>query len=93
MAMAYASTGSPIGGIIYPVILTSLIQSPKVGFPWAQRICGFLSFFLLLIAAVTIRPVPSMRRKGSLILLEAFKIPAYSLQVAGPFIFIYLKFT
>ncbi|KAL7626426.1 hypothetical protein AAE478_003198 [Parahypoxylon ruwenzoriense] len=84
MAMSFASTGSPIGGIIYPVILTNLIENPNVGFPWAQRVCGFLSLFLLAIAAVVIRPTP-MRRKGSLILLEAFKNPAYSLQVAGLF--------
>ncbi|OIW27899.1 MFS general substrate transporter [Coniochaeta ligniaria NRRL 30616] len=87
MAMAYASTGSPIGGTIFPVILTKLIQNPSVGFPWAQRVCGFLSLFLLLIAAVAIRPT-SMRRKGNPIVLEAFKKPAYSLQVAGLFMVI-----
>ncbi|KAH8906633.1 MFS general substrate transporter [Coniochaeta sp. PMI_546] len=85
MAMAYASTGSPIGGTIYPVILTKLIQNPSVGFPWAQRVCGFLSLFLLLIAAVSIRST-SMRRKGNPIVLEAFKRPAYSLQVAALFL-------
>ncbi|KAL1875242.1 hypothetical protein Daus18300_003313 [Diaporthe australafricana] len=85
MAMAYASTGSPIGGIIYPVILTNLINNPNVGFPWAQRVCGFISMFLLLIAAATIRPRPGMTRKSNLIVLGAFKNPAYSLQVAGLF--------
>ena len=85
MAMAYASTGSPVGGIIYPVILTNLIDNPNVGFPWAQRTCGFVSLFLLLIAAVTIRPRPGMTRKSSLIILGAFKKPAYSFQVAGLF--------
>ncbi|TVY81816.1 Aspyridones efflux protein apdF [Lachnellula suecica] len=87
MAMAYASTGSPIGGIIYPFTLTKLIQNPKVGFPWAQRVCGLVSLFLLIIAAVTIRPTP-MRRKGNLILLDAFKLPAYSYQVGGLFMVI-----
>lgn len=84
MAMAYASTGSPIGGTIYPIVLTKLIRNPSVGFPWAQRACAFISLFLLLVAAVTIRPT-AMRRKGSLIVLEAFRRPAYSLQVAGLF--------
>jgi MFS family permease len=82
MAMAFASTGSPIGGI--PVIMTNLLQTPSVGFAWGQRVCGFLSLFLLGIAAVTIRPTP-VRRKGSFILLEAFLKPAYSLQVAALF--------
>jgi predicted MFS family arabinose efflux permease len=82
MAMAYASTGSPIGGTIFPVILTKLI--PSVGFPWAQRVCGFISLLLLAVAAVTIRPTP-MRRSGNPIVLDAFRKPAYSLQVAGLF--------
>ena len=85
MAMAFASTGSPIGGIIFPVIMTNLLQNPSVGFPWGQRVCGFLSLFLLGIAAVTIRPT-SVRRKGGFILLEAFLQPAYSLQVAALFL-------
>jgi len=84
MAMAYASTGSPIGGTIYPIVLTKLIQDPRVGFAWAQRICGFISLFLLLIAAVTIRPTSS-RRKGNPIVLAAFKNKAFNLQVAGLF--------
>lgn len=85
MAMSFASTGSPIGGIIYPVILNNLI--PSIGFGWAQRVCGFLSLLLLAIAAVTIRPT-SMRRKGTFILPEAFKSPAYSYQVAALFMVI-----
>ncbi len=83
-AMAFASTGSPIGGTIFPAIMTNLLHNPKVGFPWAQRVCGFLSLFLLAIAAVIIRPM-SVRRKGPLLLLEAFLNPAYSLQVAALF--------
>lgn len=85
MAMAYASTGSPIGGTVFPVVLTKLIRDPRVGFPWAQRACGFVSLFLLLIAAVTIRPTSMRRKGGSLIVLDAFKNPAFSLQVAGLF--------
>ena len=84
MAMAFASTGSPIGGIVFPVIMASLLPKEEVGFAWGQRICGFLTLFLLAIAAVTIRPT-GMRRKGSFILLEAFSKPAYSLQVAALF--------
>jgi MFS family permease len=84
MAMAFASTGSPIGGIIYPVIMTNLLRNKSVGFPWAQRVCGFVSLFLLLIAAVTIRPTP-VRRKGSLFLPNAFKSPVYTFQVMGFF--------
>ncbi|THW22493.1 MFS general substrate transporter [Aureobasidium pullulans] len=85
MAMALASTGSPLGGIVYPVILNNLISS--IGFGWAQRLCGFLSLFLLAIAAVSLRP-SGMRRKGNFILLDAFRNPIYSLQVAAMFMVI-----
>lgn len=85
MAMAFASTGSPIGGVIFPVILTNFIQHKSLGFAWGQRVCGFLTLFLLGIAAVTIRPT-TLRRKGNFILLEAFRKPVYSFQVAGLFL-------
>ncbi|KAL7947996.1 MFS general substrate transporter [Trichoderma barbatum] len=87
IAMAFATTGSPLGGIIYPIIMTNLLQNKSVGFAWGQRICGFLTLFLLAIAAVTIRPT-SLKRNGAFILPEAFKIPAFSLQVAALFMVI-----
>ncbi|KAK1252365.1 hypothetical protein MKX08_003552 [Trichoderma sp. CBMAI-0020] len=73
IAIAFATTGSPLGGLIYPVIMTNLLKNKNVGFPWGQP--------------VAIRPTP-LRRKGPLILPEAFKIPAFSLQVAGMFMVI-----
>lgn len=96
MAMAYASTGSTIGGTLFPVVLTRLIpdvDAGGVGFAWAQRATGFICLFLLLIAAVTIRPGPFRRTGGSLILLEAFASPAYSLQVLGLFLVVLGFFT
>ena len=83
LAMSLASTGSPIGGIIYSVVLTKLI--PEVGFPWAQRTCAFMSLFLLSIAAITIRPT-GVKRKGSGLLAEAFRKPAYTLQIIAIFL-------
>ncbi|KAI0121757.1 major facilitator superfamily domain-containing protein [Xylariales sp. AK1849] len=92
MAMALASTGSPIGGIIFPVVLTNLLQDPRVGFGWAQRVCGFLTLFLLAIASIAIRPT-SMRRNGKFFLPGAFLKPAYSLQVAALFMVVLGVFT
>lgn len=85
LAMALASTGSPIGGIIYPIIMASSLQNEKIGFAWGQRICGFLTLFLLGIACVTIRPT-SLRRKGSFVIPAAFKKPAFTLQVVALFL-------
>lgn len=85
LAMALASTGSPIGGIVYPIIMASSLQNDSIGFAWGQRICGFLTLFLLLVACVTIRPTP-LRRKGSFVIPDAFKKPAFTLQVAALFL-------
>lgn len=84
MAMAFAQTGSPLGGVIYPIITTSMIHKSDSGFAWGQRVCGFLSLFLLSIAAIAIRPT-GLKRSSQFILLEAFKKPEYSLQVGGIF--------
>lgn len=84
MAMAFASTGSPIGGIIFPVIMTNSLHCSGIGFGWGQRICGFLTLVLLSIAAVTICPT-GMKRATKFILLEPFRKPTYILQIAGQF--------
>jgi MFS family permease len=47
-------TGSSIGGVIFPIMVTRLIAS--LGFPWAMRCCAFLILLLLIIANLTVRP-------------------------------------
>lgn len=47
------SSGSSIGGVIFPIMTQRLI--PEVGFGWAMRIGAFLILFLLFIANLTIR--------------------------------------
>ncbi|KAI0513011.1 monocarboxylate permease [Xylaria bambusicola] len=55
LALGIASSGSPIGGIVYPIMLSGLI--PRIGFPWAVRAMGFiaLGIFLLPLAVMRIR--------------------------------------
>lgn len=72
--MALASTGSPVGGVIYPVVMTNFLLNPGLGFTWGLGVCGFLSLFLLAIASVPIRPT-TIRRRGEFILIEAFLKP------------------
>ncbi|KAI4869416.1 hypothetical protein F4820DRAFT_455779 [Hypoxylon rubiginosum] len=74
LAMALASTGSPVGGVIYPVVMTNFLLNPGLGFTWGLGVCGFLSLFLLAIASVPIRPT-TIRRRGEFILIEAFLKP------------------
>ncbi|KAF2259934.1 MFS general substrate transporter [Lojkania enalia] len=53
-ALGIAFTGSSIGGVVFPIMVSGLI--PQVGFGWTMRICAFLILFLLIIANLTMRP-------------------------------------
>lgn len=80
-AYGILSTGSSLGGIIFPIMLTRLIRS--VGYGWAMRSGAFLILGLLIIANLTVTsrnpPRPSalskeqmskpFRERGFLILL------------------------
>ncbi|KUL83909.1 hypothetical protein ZTR_06852 [Talaromyces verruculosus] len=52
-AYGIMSSGSSIGGVIFPIMSQRLI--PEVGFGWAMRIGAFVILFLLIIANLTIR--------------------------------------
>lgn len=46
-ALGLAASGSALGGVVYPIVLYRLIE--EIGFPWAVRVIGFISFGTLLI--------------------------------------------
>lgn len=50
------TTGSSLGGVIFPIMTSRLINI--IGFGWSMRISAFLILFLLIIANLTIRPFP-----------------------------------
>jgi MFS family permease len=54
LAMGIATLGSGLAATIYPVIFQSL--QPQIGFPWAVRAQGFISFALCLFAVIVARP-------------------------------------
>lgn len=52
-AFGVLSTGSGLGGVIFPIMVTRLIQD--VGFGWAMRISTFIITLLLAIANLTVK--------------------------------------
>ena len=50
--MGLVASGSSIGGIIWPIMIDSLLK--KVGFGWTLRISGFLALALLSIANILV---------------------------------------
>lgn len=77
VAIAVATSGAAVGGVVFPVALQNLI--PEVGFPWATRIIGFIAMFCFVVALIIVlprtpKPPPQAR---SLIDWTAFREPAF----------------
>ncbi|RYP78385.1 hypothetical protein DL771_000570 [Monosporascus sp. 5C6A] len=53
LAMGLASSGSSLGGVIYPIVLSGLLD--RIGFPWAVRVIGFIAFGTLAIPMAVMR--------------------------------------
>lgn len=55
LAVGIASSGSSLGGVIFPIVLYKLIG--EVGFPWAVRIIGFIALatFIIPLAVMRVR--------------------------------------
>ena len=52
--MGIMVTGSSVGGVIFPIMISRMIQS--TGYPWAMRTAAFLILGLQIIAILTVRP-------------------------------------
>ncbi|ORY10279.1 putative MFS transporter [Clohesyomyces aquaticus] len=87
IAIGVAFTGSSIGGIVFPIMVSHLIRS--VGFGWAMRICAFLILSLLIIANLTVRPFqpPTPYKVTGAQLLKPLREIEFLLIAAGSFIF------
>lgn len=87
-AMGVAMVGSSLGAIVFPLILSSLLNNTNLGFGWSFRIGGFVMLPPLAFAVLTVRSRLPPRR-SSFFLPRAFLGPTYALLVAGAF-FLYV---
>lgn len=55
LSVGIAISGSGFGGLILSNVIQAVID--RLGYQWALRIVGFISFVLLIIAACTVRPL------------------------------------
>jgi MFS family permease len=85
LIMGLSASGSALAGIVLPIILDQLFNHSSLGFGWSQRIIGFIFLGLSIVAMITITPGIEPR-KGTYLLLDAFKKPAYTLQIVGLFL-------
>ncbi|KAH7020744.1 putative MFS transporter [Microdochium trichocladiopsis] len=72
-AYGILATGSSLGGVVFPIMLSRLVQS--VGYPWAMRAAAFLILALLVVANCTVkaRLPPNPQRLTPAQLAQPFK--------------------
>lgn len=81
-ATGVAVSGGAIGGVVYPLILSSLI--PRIGFPWTTRVLGFLFLVLCIIACLLIRSrLPPDDNANAKPDFRIFRDPAFAITVAA----------
>lgn len=82
--MGIVASGSSIGGIIFPIVLSKLLNGTNMGFGWSIRIVAFIILPFMLFPCFLIKPrVPS--RKTTFFLGEAFKQKKYVMLIVGLF--------
>lgn len=84
LAIGLASTGSPVAGIIFPIIFSNLVD--QTGFGWATRVIAFILLGLSVIPVVFMKTrVPPSGRKRALMDREAMRDPAFVLFIVANF--------
>ncbi|KAJ5601082.1 hypothetical protein N7510_010616 [Penicillium lagena] len=84
LANGLAASGSSIGGVVYPIMFNQLQKT--VGFPWATRALGFLSFGTICISVSLMRQRFQPKEKRKLYQFSAFKEPAFCIFAAAMFL-------
>ncbi|KAB5578244.1 major facilitator superfamily domain-containing protein [Coniochaeta sp. 2T2.1] len=86
LAIAFASVGSPLAGIVFPIIFSRLVG--RVGFGWATRTIAFIVLGLAVVPVVFMRVrvrVPPKGNKRPLVDRSAVRDPAFVLYALGGF--------
>ncbi|OAL45280.1 MFS general substrate transporter [Pyrenochaeta sp. DS3sAY3a] len=83
-ALGIMVSGSSIGGVIFPIVLSKMLNSSDIGFGWSIRIIAFIILPFMLFACFAIKPrVPP--RGTTVFIFGAWKQPKYVLLVASLF--------
>ena len=83
-ALGILVSGSSVGGVIFPIVLSKLLNSSNVGFGWSMRIVAFIILPFMVFACLAIRPrFPP--RETTVFIGAAWKQPTYVLLVVSMF--------
>ncbi|KAJ4251885.1 hypothetical protein NW762_011182 [Fusarium torreyae] len=84
-AFGIAVSGSSVGGVVFPIALSKMLNDSSLGFEWSIRVMGFVMIPLMTFSCIAIRPrVPS--RKTSFFLVSSFKNPLYLIIIGSLFL-------
>jgi MFS family permease len=83
-AMGVVVSGSSIGGVVFPIVLSKLLNGSNIGFGWSMRIVGFIILPFMLLACIIFQPrVPP--RKTTFFVAAAWKDQKYVMLIAALF--------
>ncbi|KAJ7268386.1 major facilitator superfamily domain-containing protein [Mycena rebaudengoi] len=86
-ALGVVTSGSSVGGVIWPIVANRLIQ--RVGFGWALRTMGFISLALCLMSAVLVKGRLPARKGKQFFAFDLFLKPGYTTFCVGMFFVVY----
>lgn len=84
LAIGIASSGSSLGGVIYPIVLYRLIS--EVGFPWAVRCVGFIALATFMVPLTVMRMRVRAPKPRALVDWSAFRDVPFMLFTFGTLI-------
>ncbi|PYH45998.1 MCT family MFS transporter [Aspergillus saccharolyticus JOP 1030-1] len=83
-ALGLIISGSSIGGVVFPIALSKMLNSSSLGFGWSVRVMGFVIIPLMGFACMVVKPrLPP--RTTSFFIPEAFTQARFDLIVAAFF--------
>ncbi|KAK1757842.1 putative major facilitator superfamily transporter protein [Echria macrotheca] len=89
LVIGVSSAGSPLAGIVFPIIFTQLEQ--RVGFGWATRVIAFILLGLSIVPLIFMRPrLPPSGRRAEFDSTAVRDLPFITFSVAGFFSFMAL---
>ncbi|KAJ0164014.1 Riboflavin transporter MCH5 [Colletotrichum tanaceti] len=81
LAAGIASSGSALGGLVYPVVIYHLVD--RIGFAWAVRVVGLIALVTLMVPLFAMKARVKPGRPRSFVDWTAFRDGRYMTFVAG----------
>lgn len=83
-ALGVVIAGSSIGALVFPIILSKMLNSSSLGFGWSVRISGFVMIPVMIVSVLVIKTrLPP--RTTNFVVWGAFKVPCFDILIFATF--------